>query len=66
MQNSFFQGGFLSSLAGLGFMIALMNTPDDGKNTKTRLGYLLSFAFLSGNEFRMLKIKNKNNILVCK
>lgn len=41
-------GGFLSSLAGLGFMIALMNTPDDGKNTKTRLGYLLSFAFLSG------------------
>jgi len=41
-------GGFLSSLVGLGFMIALMSTPDDGKNTKTRLGYLLTFAFLSG------------------
>lgn len=41
-------GGFLSSLVGMGFMIALMSTPDDGKNTKTRLGYLLSFAFLSG------------------
>ena len=41
-------GGFLSSLVGMGFMMALMSTPDDGKNSKTRLGYLLSFAFLSG------------------
>jgi len=41
-------GGFLSSLLGLGCMIALMSTPDDGKNAKTRLAYLLSFAFLSG------------------
>jgi len=41
-------GGFISSLLGLGCMIALMSTPDDGKNTKTRLSYLLAFAFLSG------------------
>lgn len=49
----FLQGGFLSSLVGMGFMIALMSTPDDGKNTKTRLGYLLSFAFLSGKYYNI-------------
>ncbi|XP_054722683.1 probable Bax inhibitor 1 [Uloborus diversus] len=41
-------GGLLSSLGSVGFMIALMSTPDDGKNTKKRLGFLLAFAFLSG------------------
>lgn len=41
-------GGFISSVLGLGCMIALMSTPDDGKNTKRRLSYLLAFAFLSG------------------
>ncbi|CAL1279949.1 unnamed protein product [Larinioides sclopetarius] len=41
-------GGLLSALGSLGLMITLMNTPDDGKNTKLRLGYLLGFAFLSG------------------
>lgn len=41
-------GGLLSAVGSIGFMMALMNTPDDGKNTKTRLGYLMAFAFLSG------------------
>ncbi|XP_035219263.1 probable Bax inhibitor 1 [Stegodyphus dumicola] len=41
-------GGFLSALGSIGFMLALMATPDDGKNTKTRLMYLTGFSFLSG------------------
>lgn len=42
------QGGLLSALGSLGFMIALLSTKDDGKNRATRLGFLVSFAFLSG------------------
>ncbi|GIY11188.1 bax inhibitor 1 [Caerostris darwini] len=41
-------GGLLSALGSFGFMIALMGTPDDGKNTQKRLGFLMAFAFLSG------------------
>jgi FtsH-binding integral membrane protein len=41
-------GGFLSAIGSFGLMMALMATPDDGKNAKKRLGYLLGFAFLSG------------------
>ncbi|XP_037078156.1 bax inhibitor 1-like [Pollicipes pollicipes] len=41
-------GGLLSTLAALGFMAALMFTPDDGKNTGRRLGLLAGFAFCSG------------------
>ncbi|KAK0179129.1 hypothetical protein PV327_007948 [Microctonus hyperodae] len=42
------QAGFLSTLGALGLLIALGVTPDNGKNQKLRLGYLLGFAFLSG------------------
>ncbi|XP_043218550.1 bax inhibitor 1-like [Amphibalanus amphitrite] len=41
-------GGLLSALASLGFMGALMFTPDDGKNTAKRLGLLGGFAFCTG------------------
>ncbi|CAG5108928.1 Similar to tmbim6: Probable Bax inhibitor 1 (Paralichthys olivaceus) [Cotesia congregata] len=42
------QAGLLSTLGALGLLIALGMTPDNGKNQKLRLGYLLGFAFLSG------------------
>ena len=42
------KAGFLTAIGGLGLLIALMSTPDNGKNQKLRLGYLLGFAFLSG------------------
>lgn len=42
------QAGLLSTLGALGLLIALGVTPDNGKNQKHRLGYLLGFAFLSG------------------
>jgi len=42
------KGGFLSSIALLGFMIALALTPNNGKNQTTRIGILMGFAFCSG------------------
>jgi len=42
------QGGLLSSLVAIGFVIALYSTPDTGKNRSTRLWYLIGFAFASG------------------
>lgn len=41
-------GGFLSAMAALGFITALMFTPDDGKNVLKRLGLLAGFAFFTG------------------
>ncbi|XP_011300495.1 probable Bax inhibitor 1 [Fopius arisanus] len=42
------EASLLSTLGALGLLIALGVTPDNGKNQKLRLGYLLGFAFLSG------------------
>jgi len=42
------QGGIISALFAIGFVIALYSTPDTGKNRTTRLMYLLGFAFASG------------------
>ncbi|CAH0555032.1 unnamed protein product [Brassicogethes aeneus] len=43
------QAGFLTGIGSLVFFILLMSTPDDqGKNLKTRVGYLLGFTALSG------------------
>ncbi|XP_043270869.1 bax inhibitor 1 [Venturia canescens] len=42
------KAGFMTALGGLGLLMALLFTPDNGKNQKLRLGYLLGFAFLSG------------------
>ncbi|XP_047510716.1 bax inhibitor 1 isoform X1 [Pieris napi] len=43
-----FQAGFLSAIVGAGLMLMLLATPDDGKNTKLRLGYLTGFGLTSG------------------
>lgn len=44
-----FQAGLLSTIVGAGLMLMLIATPDNGKNTKLRLGYLLGFGLTSGN-----------------
>jgi len=41
-------GGLLFGLAGLGLVIGLHMTPDNGKNRGLRLSMLLGFAFLTG------------------
>lgn len=48
MYTEILQAGLLLSLGALGLLLALVCTPDNGKNQKIRLGYLLGFAFLSG------------------
>lgn len=48
MFTDILQANLLSTLGALGLLIALGVTPDNGKNQKLRLGYLLGFAFLSG------------------
>jgi len=46
--TSILQGGILSALAAIGFAVALMATPDSGKNTNLRMGYLIGFSFATG------------------
>lgn len=48
MYTQLLQANLLTTLGTLGLLVALMTTPDNGKNQKLRLGYLLGFAFLSG------------------
>ncbi|XP_014484824.1 PREDICTED: bax inhibitor 1 [Dinoponera quadriceps] len=48
MNTQLLQANLLTTLGSLGLLIALMSTPDNGKNQKLRLGYLLGFTFLSG------------------
>ncbi|XP_023947938.1 bax inhibitor 1 [Bicyclus anynana] len=43
-----FQAGILSAIAGAALMLMLIATPDNGKNTKLRLGYLLGFGLTTG------------------
>ncbi|CAK1551996.1 unnamed protein product [Leptosia nina] len=43
-----FQAGFLSVIISAGLMLMLIATPDDGKNTKQRLGYLAGFGLTTG------------------
>jgi hypothetical protein len=40
--------GLLTLFGGLALGIALLATPDNGKNTKLRMGYLLGFSFFAG------------------
>ncbi|XP_031835498.1 bax Inhibitor-1 [Nomia melanderi] len=42
------QANMLTTLGTFGLLLALISTPDNGKNQKLRLSYLLGFAFLSG------------------
>ncbi|XP_012251561.1 probable Bax inhibitor 1 [Athalia rosae] len=48
MYTDFLQAGLLTTIGALGLLFALLSTPDNDKNQKLRLGYLLGFAFLSG------------------
>lgn len=43
-----FQAGLLSAIVGAGLMLMLIATPENGKNTSLRLGYLLGFGLTSG------------------
>lgn len=49
MYTEWFKAGILTNLGALGLILLLMYTPDNGKNVKQRLAYLLGFGFLSGN-----------------
>ncbi|KOC66099.1 putative Bax inhibitor 1 [Habropoda laboriosa] len=42
------QANLLTTLGTFGLLFALTSTPDNGKNQKLRLSYLLGFAFMSG------------------
>lgn len=54
---TWFQAGILSAIVGAGLMLMLIATPDTGKNTNLRLGYLLGFGLTSGIKyFTILKI----------
>lgn len=46
--TNFMAGGILTALGAMGFGMALYMTPDDGKNTQKRLGYLMGFAGCTG------------------
>ncbi|XP_046422144.1 probable Bax inhibitor 1 [Neodiprion virginianus] len=48
MYTGILEAGLLTTLGALGLLFALISTPDNDKNQKLRLGYLLGFAFLSG------------------
>lgn len=48
MYTQLLQANLLTTIGTLGLLIALLSTPDNGKNQKLRLSYLLGFAFLSG------------------
>lgn len=49
MYTELLSAGLLTVIAATGFLIALMHTTDNGKNRKMRIGFLLGFAFCSGN-----------------
>ncbi|KAJ2952719.1 hypothetical protein O0L34_g7062 [Tuta absoluta] len=45
---TWFKAGLLSAILGIGLMLMLVCTPDNGKNTSQRLAYLLGFGLTSG------------------
>ncbi|XP_071876193.1 bax Inhibitor-1 [Bombus fervidus] len=48
MFSELLRANLLTTLGTLGLLFTLINTPDNGKNQKLRLSYLLGFAFFSG------------------
>ncbi|PSN29679.1 hypothetical protein C0J52_27830 [Blattella germanica] len=48
MYTQLLSAGLLTVLGSIGLLMALMATPDNGKNRRLRLGYLIGFAFFSG------------------
>lgn len=48
MYTELLSAGLLTVLGSLGLLIALMATPDNGKNSGLRMGYLFGFSFFAG------------------
>lgn len=48
LNTQLLQSSLLTTIGSFGLLAALMSTPDNGKNQKLRLGYLLGFTFLAG------------------
>jgi FtsH-binding integral membrane protein len=48
LHTELLSAGLLTVLGSAGFLIALIATPDNGKNRQLRMGYLLGFSFFSG------------------
>ncbi|XP_043593960.1 probable Bax inhibitor 1 [Bombus pyrosoma] len=48
MFSELLRANLLTTVGTLGLLFTLINTPDNGKNQKLRLSYLLGFAFFSG------------------
>lgn len=48
MYTDVLSAGLLTVIAAVGFLFALMSTPDTGKNRRLRISFLLGFAFFSG------------------
>jgi len=48
MYTELLSAGLLTVLGSLGLLIALMVTPDNGKNSGLRMGYLFGFSFFAG------------------
>jgi len=49
--TQFLSAGLFTVLLSVGLLLALMGTPDNGKNRKLRMGYLLGFAFFTGKVY---------------
>lgn len=60
---------FIAAIVGVGLLLALTSTQDNGKNRYMRLGLLLGFSFCSGMHFSKLRFiiysRNIFNIIVC-
>lgn len=48
MYTELLSAGLITVLGSLGLLIALMVTPDNGKNSGLRMGYLFGFSFFAG------------------
>jgi len=48
MFTELLSAGLLTAVAAIGLLLALVATPDNGKNRQMRVGFLLGFAFFSG------------------
>lgn len=44
----FLSAGLFTALGATGLLLALMYTQDNGKNHSLRIGYLVGFAFFTG------------------
>lgn len=52
--SGLYEAGLLSAFGGLGLVIALVFTPDNGKNFNQRLAMLLGFGALTGHSMGLL------------